>query len=165
MKHSKKCHDCGGTKVSTSTAAYKMPLANGRWNVTVEDAIITRCPDCGGQGIGLRKLSPMMRAIAAAVVRKPTRLAAAEITFLRLHLGYNGRELAQLLGVGPGTVSRWENGREPIGAVPDRLLRTLEVIREGVDFDVQTLGTIGDKSGAPLKLRVSLRDGEWRAAA
>lgn len=30
---------------------------------------------------------------------------------------------------------------------------------------MQTLGTIGDEPSAPLKLRIALKDGEWRAAA
>jgi putative transcriptional regulator len=161
-----KCHDCGGLKVTSSIGPYKMPLAGGKWFATIEGAELTYCPDCGGHGVGFQKLGPMMRAIAAAVVRKPTRLAPEEIRFLRDHLGYTGRDLARLLGVGPSSVSRWENGKEPIGPVPDRLLRTLEVLRDGVEgFDVQALGTIGDEAGAPMRLRVRMKDGQWRAAA
>jgi putative zinc finger/helix-turn-helix YgiT family protein len=160
-----KCFDCEGTRVSTKLGPYRMKLA-GDWAATVEDALITSCPDCGGQGVGFKNLEGLMRAIAAAVVAKPTRLAAEEIRFLRTHLGYSGVRLARLLGVGAPTVSRWENGHEPIGAVPDRLLRTLDVIRDGAEgFDVEALAEIGEEQGAPLRLRVRMKDGIWKAAA
>jgi putative zinc finger/helix-turn-helix YgiT family protein len=164
-KGTSKCYDCGGAKVTATVGPYRMKLA-GEWHATIEDAVITHCGDCGGTGVGLENLDGIMRAIAAAVIRKPSRLAADEIRFLRTHLGWTGIKLAKMLGVGAGTVSRWENGKEPIGPVPDRLLRTLDVIREGAaGFDVDTLANIGDAAGAPLKLRVRKSGGKWKAAA
>ncbi len=164
-KGPRKCLDCGSSRVTTKVGAYRMKLADS-WAVTVQDAIITTCEGCAGVGVGFQNLDGLMRAIAAAVVAKPTRLAAEEIKFLRTHLGYSGVQLAKLLGVGPPTVSRWENGHEPIGAVPDRLLRALDVIRDGAEnFDVEALAAIGDKPGTPLRLRVRIKDGVWQAAA
>ncbi len=160
-----KCYDCNGKRVTTTIGPHRMTLAGG-WSATVEDAILTHCPDCGGHGVGYRNMLGIMRAIAAAVVAKPTRLAAQEIKFLRSHLLYSGAKLARMLGVTPSTLSRWENGHELIGAGPDRLLRTIEVIHEGVkDFDVKVLEDIGPEPGAPLRLRVRMTDGQWKAAS
>lgn len=159
-----KCYDCGGTRVTETRGPYKMPLAGGKWFVTVEDAILTHCPDCGGHGVGFENLNGIMSAIAAAVVAKPTRLAAQEIRFLRTELDYSGTKLARMLGVTPSTVSRWENGHEPIGAGPDRLLRMIEVQHGGIEgFDVKVLEHIGNEPGAPLRLRVRMTDGQWQA--
>jgi putative zinc finger/helix-turn-helix YgiT family protein len=164
MSKISKCYECGSRDVRERVEPRPMPMCLG-WSVLVEETIVTTCGACGEEALGYRKLGPMMRAIAAAVVRKPSRLAPDEIKFLRTHLGYEGKELARLLGVGASTVSRWENGHEPIGVVPDRLLRTLEVIREGVEFDVEVLGDITSDEGAPMDLRVRMRDGQWKVAA
>ena len=47
--------------------------------------------------------------------------------FLRKHIGLSGTDFAQRMGVARETVSRWETGATPMGAVADRLLRLLVV--------------------------------------
>ena len=159
------CPDCGGP-VQRSRENHRLPLA-GEWGVTLEGVEITHCAKCGQRGVAIERLGPLMRGIAAAVVRKRGRLAAPEVTFLRKHLEYTGARLARALGVTGPTVSRWETGREPIGPSADRLLRALVLIhdREADGFDPAQFEAIED-GAAPVRLTLRKdAKGNWAAAA
>jgi putative zinc finger/helix-turn-helix YgiT family protein len=159
------CTVCG-ERLRRTRENYRLPLV-GNWGVTVEGVEIIHCPSCGERGISIERLGPLMRGIAAALVRKHARLAAPEITFLRKHMDFTGARLARTLGVTGPSVSRWETGKEPIGPSADRLLRTLVVIhdREADTFDPSAFEAIED-GAAPVRLTLR-RDakGNWRTAA
>jgi DNA-binding transcriptional regulator YiaG len=157
-------HRCGECGVTVPLRREEVPFGlAGKWAATVEALVY----DCAcGRGVVYEAVGPMLRAIAVAVIEKPSRLAPEEIKFLRSHLDLTAQEFGELMGVSASQVSRWENGAAPIGAPADRLLRMLEVKHDGVDFDVQQLRSIGDKPGAPMRIRVlRAKDGKWRAAA
>jgi len=63
--------------------------------------------------------------VARAVVKMGGRLTGDEVRFLRTFLELSGVELAELMDSTPGTVSRWENNRTPVGRTADLLLRTI----------------------------------------
>jgi putative zinc finger/helix-turn-helix YgiT family protein len=160
------CVDCGGGPVKRRRENWRMPLV-GDWGVTLENVEVTHCRMCGGRGVSIERMGPLMRGIAAALARKHGRLAAPEVTFLRKHIDYTGQRLAKALGVTGSSVSRWENGHEPIGPVADRLLRALVVIHEheADKFDVAEFEAIEDATGP---MRMTLRqnaEGEWATAA
>jgi putative zinc finger/helix-turn-helix YgiT family protein len=159
------CADCG-VKLRRTMENYRLPLV-GEWGVTLEEIEITHCASCGGRGVSIDRMAPLMRGIAAAVVNKRGRLAAPEVTFLRKHLEYTGARLAKALGVTGPTVSRWESAREPIGPSADRLLRALVLIhdREADSFDPAQFEAIEEGS---IPLRLTLRrdaKGNWASAA
>src|SRR5687768_203907 len=114
-----KCYECGAPDVVTKVEPRKMQLAQG-WTITVMDTIVTRCCTCGEETIGYQSAGLLMKAIAAAVINKPKRLAGPEIRFLRDHHGMPAEEFAEMLGVSPGQLSRWENGKESVGVANDR---------------------------------------------
>lgn len=75
---------------------------------------------------------------------------------MRKYLGWSGVDFATHIGVKPETVSRWENGREPIGPVADRLLRTLVLLGQPIrDYPPDDLAAIGNK---PPPARLTMRD-------
>jgi putative zinc finger/helix-turn-helix YgiT family protein len=155
-----KCPDCGQ---SVPLRREEVPFGLvGNWAVTVEAQVY----DCAcGRGVVYEDVGPMLQAIAAAVIKKPSRLASEEIRFLREHLQMSAKEFGRLLGVTPSQVSRWENGA-PMGATADRLVRMIEVQHDNLEFDVQQLAKIGDTSRAPMRLSVLRnKDGSWKAAA
>ncbi len=78
------------------------------------------------------KIEQLHRAIALAVVSKRPRLTAHEVRFLRKYLGWSGADFAKHMGVTPESVSRWENEREQMSPVADRLLRLMVVTRAPV---------------------------------
>ena len=84
---------------------------------------------CGENAVVIPHVEELHRALACAVSTRRGRLIPDEIRYLRSYLDWSGADLARHLGVTPGTVSRWENGREAMGPVAERLLRFLVVVR------------------------------------
>ena len=147
------CAGCGGV-VKRSRGKNRLPLV-GDWGVTLPGVAITHCTSCGGRGLSIERLGPLMRGIVAAVVRKRGGLAAPEVTFLRKHIQYTRARLAKALGVTGPTVSRWETGREPIGPSADRRLRALVPIHDhqADRFEPTEFETI-EEGSAPIRLTV-----------
>jgi putative zinc finger/helix-turn-helix YgiT family protein len=118
-----KCLQCG-SKMNQSIEPYRY----GRGlDVILSSVEVRRCPDCGEDEVVIPHIEQLHEAIARAVARKPSSLRPAEIRFLRTFLGYSSVDFANLMGVKPETVSRWENPRRPqsMGKPAERLLRVL----------------------------------------
>ncbi len=145
---------------------FRYTLAGG-WAATITDALVHRCQKCGAYTVTLSRQSQLQRAIARAVVNKGYRLAPEEITFLRIHLGLSGRDLARTLGVTSAALSRWENGKDPIGPVSDRLLKALLALLDlGVDaLSREAIAAIEDGDGQPMRITLRSDDGEWTVGA
>ena len=153
-----KC-DCGGTMISTnenySYAACGLP------HITLANVEVRRCPECGEHEVVIPKIEQLHQAIAQAVIGKKARLAADEVRFLRKHLGWSGADFARHMGVTPETVSRWENGRESIGPVADRLLRLMVVTKAPKrEYAIETLASLEDEF-APARVRLSADTDGW----
>lgn len=159
-----KCMACGAEMKSTKeTHEY---TESGLPNVKVVGVTVNRCTKCDEVEIEIPRLESLHKAIAAALLRKGARLSGAEVRFLRSHLGYSGADFAKVIGVGPSTVSRWENDKEPIGPQADRLLRLMVLHREPQrDYDVDELGKMRD-TVVPAKVRAKVASGGgWEASA
>ena len=65
--------------------------------------------------------------IARAIVETEVRLTGPEIRFLRKRLGKKAVEFAQIVGVTPEQVSRWENNANLPDASTDKLIRAYEL--------------------------------------
>lgn len=92
-------------------------------------------------------------------------LAGAEVTFLRGVLMRNGRELAALMGCDPVALSRWENGKSPIGTQSDKLLRLAAVFQKQVpDYSLADLEKAANEPGeaTPLRFTLAYSRGEWK---
>lgn len=101
--------------------------------VVLDGVAVYRCTECGEHEVSLPRVEELHRVIARGVIRKPTRLGPPEIKFLRKWLGHSGEDLAELMGVTPEQVSRWENGKRDMGAPADCLLRILVATTEPRD--------------------------------
>ena len=129
--------------------------------VTIADLAVEHCPACGATEEVWPEMEPMYRALAAAILAKPYRLTGAEIRVLRNVLGWTAVELAAHLGVSSSQVSRWENDREPVGPIADRMLRALLALREGVSFSTDRLAAIS-KERRPLRATLRRTRGGWK---
>jgi putative zinc finger/helix-turn-helix YgiT family protein len=124
-----RCDDCG-KPVATERNAVRRYDMGGLPHVELHGVEVTRCESCGGESIAIPRISQLHRVLADAFVRQRRMLAPVEIRFLRKHIGLSGADFAQRMGVARETVSRWETGAQPMGAVADRLLRLLVVTHE-----------------------------------
>ena len=86
--------------------------------------------------------------------------------FTRRYIGWSEGELAKHFGVDPATVSRWENNRDPIGPVADRLLRlTVQAKSPLASFDVEEiLDAIKKDSTESKPIRLTQKRHVWKTA-
>lgn len=84
------------------------------------------CDSCGEKYVALPNIQKLHRCIGRLICEKrKALLKSEEIKFLRKDLQLKAKELALTLGIAPQTLSRWENGKKPIGEAHDRLLRSI----------------------------------------
>ncbi len=157
------CLECGGT-LQIEERPYRYRFEGGL-AVTLENATVLRCTSCGAESVAIHAPARLHRAVAAALVQKPNRLDGPEVAFLRHHLDMTGEALSRHLGVSKTSVSRWETGREPIGQVPDRLLRTLVMLHDWQTRpDLGLLARLGPVR-KQAHIRAKLEGEDWSAAA
>jgi putative zinc finger/helix-turn-helix YgiT family protein len=84
-----------------------------------------RCDACGETLVPADRLEEVERAAVAIARADLGRLSSDEIHQLRHDLGLTQAALEAQLGVGAGTVGRWERGTVLQGATADRLMRIL----------------------------------------
>lgn len=162
-----KCDECGGP-VTTERNAVRRYDIGGLPHVELHGVEVTRCTACGKEEIAIPRIAQLHRVLAEQFVRQHRMLAPVEVRFLRKHVGLAAGDFAQRMGVARETVSRWETGASPMGAVADRLLRLLVVTHEPTDnYAVDDLLRELNDTPAPDNLSsVALRNsraGGWKA--
>lgn len=160
-----KCVDCGGT-MSTRRGNYKY-TASGLPYVTLRNVEIRRCKACGEEEVVIPRIENLHRALALAVITKPSRLTPEEIRFLRKYLGWSGTDFAKYMGVKPESVSKWENDKAAMGAVADRLLRLMVAtgspVKEYPLDPLETFSKLTQKRTA-ARINVGIKKDQWLTA-
>jgi putative transcriptional regulator len=162
------CDDCG-RKVMTEGNAVRRYEIVGLPHVELHGVEVTLCAGCGKEGIAIPRIGQLHRVLAAGFVTQQRMLAPVEIRFLRKHVGLSMADFAQVMGVARETVSRWETGTKPMGAVADRLLRLLVLTHEPTENYVvdDLLRELNDEPAPKKLLPVPLwnnRDTGWAQA-
>ena len=164
-KQPKMCRTCREGEMKTTTENH-LYVESGLPNVVLVGVEVRRCPKCGAFEVLLPRVAELHRVIAKAVIHKPARLSAAEVKFLRKHLGWSGADFAAHMGVDPTTVSAWENDRKPFGTSSDRLLRLMVARQAPVeDYSLDELTKIEDERRAPIEVRVAPEPRGWEGTA
>jgi putative zinc finger/helix-turn-helix YgiT family protein len=147
-----KCDDCG-KPVTTERNAVRRYDIGGLPHVELHGVEVTRCAACGKEGMAIPRIGQLHRVLADAFVKQRRMLAPAEVRFLRKHIGLSAGDFAQMMGVARETVSRWETGAQPMGAVADRLMRLLVLTHEPTEsYAVEDLLRELNDEPAPKKL-------------
>lgn len=121
------CSVCGAdAKVRRGTYHFKSSALN---NVYLEGIELLECPECGNVEPLIPNVNALMETLAVAVIEKPFRLDGNEIRFLRKLLGMTGEEFSRYLGTDKTQLSKWETGKERIGAANDRLVRAIALFK------------------------------------
>jgi putative zinc finger/helix-turn-helix YgiT family protein len=159
------CLVCG-TEMKTGRENVRYD-ACGLPGVVLEDVEVSRCPQCGEYEVAIPQIDDLHKAIAQAVIRKTSRLDAAEIRYLRKYLGWSGVDFATHMGMASATISRWETGAESIGPTADRLLRLMVATRDPVrEYPLDMLATITkEPQGKGVRLGVKRDQEGWHTAA
>lgn len=153
-----KCMQCG---MAMTSARENFNYKASGLPVTLLNIEVRRCGECGEFEVVIPKIEELHKTIARAVIVKKTRLTAAEVRFLRTHLGWSGTSFASHMGVKPETVSRWENGHDPMSALADRLLRLMVLTQEPVsDYSLDKLVGV-DAAPKPAKIKAEASKTGW----
>jgi len=154
------CERCGG------------PLRRERvvraFDAGLPDVIVSgleraSCEACGSVSMVYPRPRELLRIVFGALLDKAGRLSGPEIAWLRGAIGLRGKDLAEVLGVTPAQVSRWENGAAPVSNLADRLVRAVVADKRGVPLP--NLRRIDPRRAGPVSLRIALDDDGWHVVA
>lgn len=158
MKKSKKCELCGvGERVPFAYLAKRE--IDGR--TYTGEVPATRCNKCGEELISGPGLGLFERALTAELARSGS-VGPQGFRWLRRESGLEAKQLAALLDVSPGTVSRWENGKKPLERRAVALVAALAL--EALGESASTRDLLGRLAKAPRKTARRVRLDVPRAA-
>lgn len=122
-----KCSTCGEALVARPVPVYEADALIGLPNVLVIGAAQEQwCEKCQcTHSVAIPDEAGLEAAVAMKRVHIPVKLTGKEIRFLRRAIAMPARAVAGYLQTTHETVSRWENGHQPIGPQPDKLFRIL----------------------------------------
>ena len=143
------CSQCGGSKIKViKDKPYNYDECG--LNVILNGLNQYECEECKEHFVSIPKVKQLHRVIGISLCKeKKGLLTAQEIKFLRKDLRFKAKELAQLLGVTPQTVSRWENNKKRIGEGQDRLLRSIYMLYASEQADKPCYGFVKMFSSLP----------------
>jgi transcriptional regulator with XRE-family HTH domain len=116
-------------------------------------------------------LKQLMCVIARDLVLSRSDLSGSEVRFLRKRLGKKATEYSRLLGLEPETLSRIENGKQPISSATQKLARLSYAIlseEPGLHDHARVFlqSMLDELQPAKEKLVLEIRgNNEWREAA
>lgn len=119
------CPVCGHkTKAERMDWEYK---ESGLDNVILKNTTVHVCVECGEKMPVIKDMPEVHKALAYAVAQYPASLTGPMFRFLRKQMKLTATEVADMLSVSKVTVSRWENGKSPIGETNDKLIRMIYI--------------------------------------
>ncbi len=134
-------------------------MDEGGIKIALEDVRVFACPGCGNETHSIPKIEALFREVAHQLASKKTGLMPAEVRFLRKHLGLSGRDFARKMGVDHTTVSKWENGAQPMGGQSERALRIMVLADKPVEeYPLEEMAT---EDARPMRLRMKVGPKGW----
>lgn len=145
------CVLCGGTIRKHLVHEFTDEKLIGLPGVVLADSVWEgECDRCGEEFTSFPNLAGLLATAALSRVKIPIKLNAKEIKFIRSVMDLKASALADFLEVRSETISRWENGREPIGPTSEKLLRLMAWIKLR---DAAPLITFDEREIADMKLK------------
>ncbi len=121
----KKCVQCSGEKWENSDVPVSRTIAGCTFSAEVTGR---RCLQCGARYAGQHALELFDQMVARDLAESGVASGEA-VRFMRKVIGVSAKEWADLLGVTPETVSRWENDQRAIDPTALRMLRAATLDR------------------------------------
>lgn len=124
-----RCPTCG--KDMTCKKVDHKYLESGLDNVILVGVDLCQCI-CGEKIYSVPAVNELHGLLAFSLLKKRSLLNGKEIRFLRKNAGLTALRLGEIMGVHNSTISRWENGKQPIEEARDRLLRLIFMNIKGI---------------------------------
>ena len=142
-----RCLDCGGTAFKAATVPHAMTIS-GR---TLRGELPARkCTACGDATVHARDLGAWEGAVVQYLAAHGPATGEA-LSFMRRANGLKAQEFAELIGVTPTTVSRWEHAKKPLDRITWLAVGDLLTDRERT---VARLKALARKQRRSVKLTV-----------
>jgi len=125
------CEACGERLAKTRLHEFRDELLGLSGVILVDSVDEFRCTKCGERIVSIPDLAGLIKAVAVTRAKISRKLRGRDVRFLRKAMEWNAKTLAQNLGISEGTVSRWENDKEPMGPSSEKLLRLIVLIELG----------------------------------
>lgn len=159
-----RCPNCRA-EMTTKKGNY-LYTESGLNNVTLHNIEIRNCQKCGEKVASIPKIEELHRVIAVAIIKKKGRLSKDEIRYLRKYLGWSGVDFSEHMGVTPETISRWENGKEPMGPAAEKLLRLIIAYNYPVnDYTLDMLREVTQERIKQSRFEIAAETNGWCAKA
>jgi DNA-binding transcriptional regulator YiaG len=130
----KRCTRCRSTDSREETFAYVRRIDGTTFKA---DVAAERCVACGEVLVSGPGLLAAERALTARLARST--VGPQGFRWLRRAAGLQAVQLAALLDVSPGTVSRWENGKKPLERRAAALVAALALEAAGESANTREL--------------------------
>lgn len=117
------CPICGQCAVISTSDPYKVEFRDSSYAVTGFTYDV--CTDCGEELFASGQVDAIHSAAVAMAREAQGLLTPGQIRQLRTDLSLRQKDLEEILGVGPKSVTRWEKGTVFQSAVADRFMRKL----------------------------------------
>lgn len=163
MKNGWTCSACGAdARLTRGSYAYK---ESGLDHITLEGIQLVHCDACGNEDPIIPAIDTLHAILAEALISKPARLEGKELRFLRKELGLSARQFAKILHVDHTTISKWENGNDPIGPQSDLLVRALLTAKKEGSLDPLVAKLSGmDEDLSALDITVNTETNQYEYA-
>lgn len=104
------CRECGGV---VTVRGYTSVQKVGKWTVTDRSSVVPQCTTCNAPQLSLDDIQGYeLRAVNTVLCEG--HFEGDVIRYARKALGLTQKELGKILDYTHETVSRWENGKEPV---------------------------------------------------
>ena len=164
-----RCPACSQADVVNELGVTEYPEARLPYPVVLQGVPIQRCPACGDVSVSIPDPEGLHEVLCRHIVTVNRALLPGEIRFLRRFLDRDAGAMAALMGVDAKTLSRWENGKQKMGAVAERLLRVIVANHLRVKdrgFPEKLFPALRDEVVArPEALTLTQAERGWREAA
>ncbi len=162
-----KCLSCGHKMTKKKDEAFHYAFS-GLNNIYLNGIIVYECEnaECQDEEVVIPNQDQLHSLIAKTIAKQERTLLPEEIRFLRVHLGFSGKDFAEKLSVSPETVSRWEKGSLTMSVTTERFLRVLILSKAGPFREYDELEKFASKQAkATVKHIFKVTNSNWIANA
>ena len=158
-----KCPNCEKAELVETKENYLYHEC-GLSNVTLAGIVVRKCPGCGNVMPRVPNIEGLHDVIAQYLVKKPERLIAQEIVYLRKYLGWSGVDFARNMHCDRAQISKWEHGKVDMSKPYELLLREMVASGKKIE-DYQRHEAAREKRFKGRALLLQLEEKGWREAA